>query len=106
MFENVQDEHLSFNWGQWTFSERSVTSDLLLGSSPVCEGSVASLNFDNYMNISQFTPNSHLCSGPQKEVSSQGMNSNIQPNCTEDILAGSVEPVLQVIFSSYVALVF
>lgn len=110
MFENVQDEHLTFNWGHWTFSERSVTSDLLVGNSPVYEGSMASLNFDNYMNISQFTPtslnpNSHQCSCPQKEVSSQGKNSNMQLS-TEDILAGSVESALPVIFSSHVPLVF
>lgn len=59
------------------------------------------------MNISQFTPtslnpDSHQCPDPQKEVISEEKNSNMQPNGTEDMLAGSVESVLRVIFNSYV----
>lgn len=103
----MQDGHSAFNWEHWIFSERSATSDLQCGTLPVYEGSMASLNFDNYMNISQFTPtslnqNSHQCSVPPKGVSSEEKDTNVLPKYTEYVLAGSVESVLQVIFSSYV----
>ncbi|XP_057795779.1 uncharacterized protein LOC131011898 isoform X2 [Salvia miltiorrhiza] len=100
VFEDVQGNHSTFTWGHWIFSERSAISDLQCGSSPLFEGSMVSLNFDNYMNFSQFTPtslnqNSHQCSVPQEGVFSKENYTNVLPKCTEDSLAGSIESVLQ-----------
>ncbi|KAH6782670.1 hypothetical protein C2S51_007963 [Perilla frutescens var. frutescens] len=100
VFENVQDDHYTFNWGHWIFSERGAISDLQCGSSPVFEGSIDSLNFDNYLNVSHFTTtslnqNSYQCSTPPKELSSKEKDSHMLPKCMGDVLAGSVESVLQ-----------
>lgn len=99
VFENVQDDHSTCNWGDWIFSETSAISDLQCGSS-VFEGSVDSLNFDNYLSVSHFTPTSlnhisHQCSVPQKELSDEEKDSHMLPKCMEDILAGSAESVSQ-----------
>lgn len=129
----MQDDHMTLNWGHWIFSERSATGDLQSGSSPVYEGSIDSLNFDNFLNVSHFTrtslyQDSHQCSVPQKEVcmgmpdkpecshplsslsyadkrESEQKDSHMLSKCTEDILAASVELMLQVIFSGSVWLV-
>lgn len=103
----MQDDHSSFNWGHWIFSERSATIDLQCGSSPVYEGCMDSLNFDNYLNVSHFTPTSlnqnyHECSVSQKEVSSEEKDSHMLPKCTEDIFSGAVESVEQVIYNNCV----
>lgn len=103
----MQDYHSTFNWGHWIFSERNATSELQCGSTPLYEGSMASLNFDNSMNVPLFAPtslhqNPHRCPVPQEQVSNLDQDSNIMPKCTEDVPAGCIESVLQVIFSSYI----
>ncbi|XP_042034946.1 uncharacterized protein LOC121781273 isoform X1 [Salvia splendens] len=100
VFENVQDYHSTFNWGHWIFSERNATSELQCGSTPLYEGSTASLNFDNSMNVPLFAPtslhqNPHRCPVPQEQVSNVDQDSNIMPKCTEDVPAGCIESVLQ-----------
>ncbi|KAL0326182.1 UNVERIFIED_CONTAM: ATPase family AAA domain-containing protein 5 [Sesamum radiatum] len=74
VFENVEDDCTTFDWGHWAFSERSAYNDLECGYSPVYEGSVDSLNFDNFMNTSRLTrislyQNSRQDSALQKQVS-------------------------------------
>ncbi|KAL0351483.1 UNVERIFIED_CONTAM: ATPase family AAA domain-containing protein 5 [Sesamum calycinum] len=74
VFENVEDDCTTFDWGHWAFSERSANNDLECGYSPVYEGSVDSLNFDNFMNTSRLTrislyQNSRQDSALQKQVS-------------------------------------
>ncbi|KAL1533632.1 hypothetical protein AAHA92_33492 [Salvia divinorum] len=100
VFENVKDYHSTFNWGHWIFSERNATNELQCGSEPLYEGSLASLNFDNSMNVSLIAPTSlhqnlHRCSVPQEQVSIVEKDSNIMPKCTEDVPAGCIESVLQ-----------
>ncbi|KAG8378276.1 hypothetical protein BUALT_Bualt08G0120700 [Buddleja alternifolia] len=74
VFENVEDDCSTTHWGHWIFCERSAFGDLDCGYSPVYEGFVDSLNFDNFLNVSHFTrtslyQNSHQCSVPRKEDS-------------------------------------
>ncbi|KAI3464505.1 hypothetical protein Pfo_021168 [Paulownia fortunei] len=126
VFEDVEGDHTTLNWGHWIFSERSAIGDLDCECSPVYEGSVDSLNFDNFLNVSHCTrtslyQNSHQCSVSQKEVymglsdkpecshplspllfadkrdicSEQQKDSDTLPKDTEDILAASVESMLQ-----------
>ncbi|KAK6132006.1 hypothetical protein DH2020_034232 [Rehmannia glutinosa] len=121
VFEDVEDDHMTLSWGHWIFSERSAIADLDCGCSPVYEGSIDSLNFDNFRNISHFTrtslyQNSHPCSVQPKEVpglpdkpecsyslsplliadkreicSEQQKDSDMLPKDAEAILATSVE---------------
>ncbi|KAK6114842.1 hypothetical protein DH2020_007111 [Rehmannia glutinosa] len=120
-----EDDHMTLSWGHWIFSERSAIADLDCGCSPVYEGSIDSLNFDNFLNISHFTrtslyQNSHPCSVQPKEVpglpdkpecsyslsplliadkreicSEQLKDSDMLPKDAEAILATSVESMLQ-----------
>ncbi|KAK4429658.1 ATPase family AAA domain-containing protein 5 [Sesamum alatum] len=74
VLENVEDDCTTFDWGHWAFSEKSAYGDLECGYSTVYEGSVDSLNFDNFMNVSRLTrislyQNCHLDSVLQKEIS-------------------------------------
>ncbi|GER37747.1 replication factor C large subunit [Striga asiatica] len=74
VFEDVEGDQPTLNWGDWIFTERSAVDDVDFGCSPVYEGSIDSLNFDNFLNSSHFTrfalhQNSHLCSVEQNEVS-------------------------------------
>ncbi|CAA0809944.1 P-loop containing nucleoside triphosphate hydrolases superfamily protein [Striga hermonthica] len=74
VFEDAEGDQPTLNWGDWIFTERSAIDDLDFGCSPVYEGSIDSLNFDNFLNSSHFTrfalyQNSHLCSVEQNEVS-------------------------------------
>ncbi|XP_047963216.1 uncharacterized protein LOC125207783 isoform X1 [Salvia hispanica] len=100
VYENVQDYHSTFNWGHWIFSERNATSELQCGSAPLYEGSMASLNFDNSMNVPLLAPtslhqNHHQCSVPQEQVSIVDQDLNLMPKCSEDVPAGCIESVLQ-----------
>ncbi|KAK6132312.1 hypothetical protein DH2020_033936 [Rehmannia glutinosa] len=120
-----EDDHMTLSWGHWIFSERSAIADLDCGCSPVYEGSIDSLNFDNFLNISHFTrtslyQNSHPCSVQPKEVpglpdkpecsyslsplliankreicGEQLKDSDMLPKDAEAILATSVESMLQ-----------
>ncbi|KAL6525090.1 hypothetical protein OROMI_030683 [Orobanche minor] len=125
VFEDVEGDLATLNWGDWVFSERSAIDDLYCGCSPVYEGSVDSLNFDNFLNVSHLTrtslyQNPHLCAVPQKEVHGlrnnpehshllsplliadnkelcidQQKDSDMLSKDAEDILSASVEPKLQ-----------
>ncbi|KAL3840005.1 hypothetical protein ACJIZ3_024596 [Penstemon smallii] len=82
VFENVEDDHTTLDWGQWIFSERSDVGGL--GCSPVYEGSVDSLNFDNLLSVSHLTraalyQNSDQCPIPKREIS---MRLPGQPECS------------------------
>ncbi|KAL3641271.1 hypothetical protein CASFOL_016239 [Castilleja foliolosa] len=71
LFEDFERDITTLNWGDWIFLERSDTDDLDCRCSPVYEGSVDSLNFDNFMNVSHVTrtslyQNPHMSSVPQK----------------------------------------
>ncbi|KAL8485596.1 hypothetical protein ACS0TY_027763 [Phlomoides rotata] len=125
VFEDLEDDPKTLNWGDWVFSERSDTGDFPSGRTPVYEGCIDSLNFDNYLNISHFTrtsicQNSHLCSVPEmgfykalpdnpelshtlsslsfsdeRERSSAKEDSDMLPKYAGDILAAAVESMLQ-----------
>ncbi|KAL8059670.1 hypothetical protein ABFX02_03G101700 [Erythranthe guttata] len=88
VFENVEGDHTTLNWGQWAFSERSANDDLECGCSPVYEGSVDSLNFDNFPSVSHLarrTPlyqNSHQYSVPKQDVSER---LPIIPECSHSV---------------------
>ncbi|PIN16178.1 hypothetical protein CDL12_11174 [Handroanthus impetiginosus] len=76
VFENAEDDHKTLDWGHWIFSERNAISYQEHGDSPVYEGSVESLNFDNFLNVPRFTRTSfyqNCQQGPvsQKEVSTE-----------------------------------
>ncbi|KAA8538484.1 hypothetical protein F0562_028145 [Nyssa sinensis] len=68
VFEKVQDDAVSLNWGNWIFSEGSFISTNS-GLESKCtldfEGSVKSLHFDNFLSVSHPMGSSLL----QKEVS-------------------------------------
>lgn len=121
---------MTLNWGDWVFSERSGTDDFPSRRTPVYEGCIDSLNFDNYLNISHFArtsicQNSNVCSVPEKDfcnalpdnpershsllslsfsnerdISCAREDSAMLPKYAEDIIASSVEPMLQVFNSS------
>ncbi|XP_073124671.1 uncharacterized protein [Henckelia pumila] len=87
VFENVEEDHMKLDWGHWRFPETSVVDTLDYQCSPVYEGSVESLNFDNYLGGSRFTrtslhTNSHQSSIQLKEVL---MLSIDQPECLHPI---------------------
>ncbi|KAK3036787.1 hypothetical protein RJ639_030817 [Escallonia herrerae] len=55
VFENVQDDALSLDWGNWIFSERTFDSSTCGVESvcpPIYDGRVKSLQFDNFLNLS------------------------------------------------------
>ncbi|KAM7507737.1 hypothetical protein LguiA_018190 [Lonicera macranthoides] len=55
VFEKVQDDAFALDWGNWIFSERNLLStscDLESACSPIFEGSIKSLQFDNFLNVS------------------------------------------------------
>ncbi|KAL0438091.1 UNVERIFIED_CONTAM: ATPase family AAA domain-containing protein 5 [Sesamum latifolium] len=87
VFDNVEDDCTTFDWGHWAFSERSANGDLECGYSPVYEGSVDSLNFDNFTNASRLTrislyQNCHQDSVLQKQVSIELPD---KPECSHPI---------------------
>ncbi|XP_011069547.1 uncharacterized protein LOC105155376 isoform X2 [Sesamum indicum] len=87
VFENVEDDCTTFDWGHWVISERSGNGDLEYGYSPVYEGSVDSLNFDNIMNASRLTrislyQNCHQDSVLQKQVPVERPD---KPECSHPI---------------------
>lgn len=125
----MQGDPTALNWGQWVFYDRSANGDLECGCSPVYEGSVNSLTLDNYQSVSHDTRSSlyqnyHQCSVPKdvsmrlsdvsectRPPSSLFLDENggpciklqkqlvVQPKVTEDLLAASVESMLQVLFT-------
>ncbi|GFP89794.1 ATPase family aaa domain-containing protein 5 [Phtheirospermum japonicum] len=125
VFEDVECDLTTLNWGDWVFLGRSAIDDQDCGWSPVYEGSVDSLNFDNFLNVSHIPKTSlyqysDLCSVPQKEVNglpnnpegshllspllipnNRGMciglqkDLDMQPKDAEDILTSSDEPMLE-----------
>ncbi|XP_073315237.1 uncharacterized protein [Primulina huaijiensis] len=95
VFENVEEDHIKLDWGHLIFPETSVSDTLYYQCSPVYEGSVESLSFDNYLSGSRFTrtslhPNSHQSSIQLKEVSIWSLD---QLEClhpiTSSLLAGN-----------------
>lgn len=87
VFENVEEAHMKLDWGHLRFPETSVSYALDYKCSPVYEGSVESLSFDNYLSGSRFTrtslhPNSHQTSIQLKEVSMWSLD---QPECLHPI---------------------
>lgn len=51
----MQDDAFALDWGNWIFSERNLVStscDLESACPPIYEGSIKSLQFDNFLNVS------------------------------------------------------
>ncbi|KAL0360233.1 UNVERIFIED_CONTAM: ATPase family AAA domain-containing protein 5 [Sesamum radiatum] len=89
----AEDDCTTFDWGHWAFSERSANGDLECGYSPVYEGSVDSLNFDNFTNASRLTrislyQNCHQDSFLQKQVSIELPD---KPECSHPISSLSLK---------------
>ncbi|KAL2467727.1 P-loop containing nucleoside triphosphate hydrolase superfamily protein [Forsythia ovata] len=95
VFENVEDNEATVDWGHWVFSERSSVStsgSLGCGCLPVYEGSVNSLHFDTFLSASSFIRTlSYQNKTTLDQCSQIEKDSKVILKDTEGILAAPVE---------------